>query len=103
MLSSEQIGNLVKIGVRAVENPEKYVKGDLVATYSLVPMSPRGDWIREHAREIKSSWEGSFIPLLMYRSGVADILVDHQEVQRWNNLIEKLEAALGIKVIARGD
>lgn len=101
-LSTEQIASFLEIGIRPVPASREYVRGDIAAVFMLVPTF-KGEWIRQHAREIKSTWEGSYIPLIVYKSGVAAILVDHKEVGLWEDLRRRIEDILGIPVYVRGD
>lgn len=101
-LSIDQIAKFIEIGIRPAEVPEREIKGDVDIAYLLVPTF-KGDWIRQHAKSINSTWEGSYIPLIIYKSGEAVILVDYKEVNLWETLRLKIQDALGLPVSVRGD
>ena len=100
-LSLEQIQRLLELGIRVVDPKEK-LKGDMIAGFLLVPTF-KGEWIRNYARSINSSWEGSYIPLILYHNKTGVILVDYKEVDQWYNLAARLTEALGIPITPRGD
>jgi hypothetical protein len=101
-LSTKRIASFLEIGIRPIPAPKEYIRGDIIAAFMLIPTF-KGEWIRQHAREIKSTWEGSCIPLIVYRSRTAAILVDHKEVGLWEDLRRRIEGILGIPVYVRGD
>ena len=97
-LSMEQVGRLLNMGVRAEKAPFTPA-GDTVAVYFLIP-TRKGDWIRKIP---DSKWEGSYIPLFVYRQGVASILVPYGMESTWQTFADRLSKALGMKIIVRGD
>jgi len=103
-LSLNQIAKVLEIGIRLIQHmaPKKDIKGDMLAAFYLVPTF-QGEWIRQHAKEIKSSWDGSYIPLIIYKNKTAVILVSHNEVYQWKVLTSKLSEALKMPVSTRGD
>jgi hypothetical protein len=101
-LSGGQIASFLKAGIRPEPVPESYIRGDMIGGFMLIP-TMEGDWIRQHARRIGSNWDGSFIPLIIYRDKTAAILVAHAETHLWEDLKKKVEDALGMPVYVRGD
>lgn len=101
-LSDTQIAGFLRIGIRPISVPEKFVTGDILGGFVLIPTF-KGEWVRQHAKQINSTWEGSYIPLIIYRNKTATILVDYKEVALWEELRGKIEAILEIPVNVRGD
>lgn len=111
-LTSDQIAKFLAIGVRPMEAPKQEIKKDIAGAYFLVPTF-KGEWIRENARKTNSQWEGSYIPLIIYKQKRAAILVPHQDlvaysydslnvgirkVAYWYDLRVKIEEVLKIPV-----
>jgi hypothetical protein len=92
---------LLEQGIRAIESKEEN-KGDVLTVFYLIP-TLKGDWIREHAKKIRSSWEGSYIPLIIYKNETGVILVDYKEVDQWSTLTLALQEIFHIPIRARGD
>jgi len=101
-LSDQQIAKFLEIGLRPVEASEKEITGDIIAAYLLIPTF-KGEWIRQHAKEIKSTWEGSYIPLIIYKGMTACMLVDYKEVTLWDGLRLKINEILQMPIEAIGD
>ena len=97
-----QVGSLLNIGLRIVDvsKQENSPAGDAIAGFMLIPTKNGITW-----REIiKTEWEGSYIPFIVYRSGSAAILVPYGEEKWWQlNLADKLSLIFNLDVKALGD
>jgi len=99
--TNEQIESLLNIGLRMVDvtKQEGIPTGDAIAGFMLIPIK-NSEWQRIK----RSKWEGSYIPLVVYRSGNAAILVPYGEEMRWQaHLADKLSEILGLNVKAIED
>jgi hypothetical protein len=102
-LTDEETIQLLKAGIRPLRVPvPKRYRENIAGAYALIPTA-RGEWIRQHAKDIGSKWEGSLIPLIIYRNGEAAIIVPHGEEDKWAELKQKLEEALKTPIHVRGD
>jgi len=96
----DKVKDLLEIGVRPITLPINI--GDIKEAYALVP-TYKGDWIRDYLRIRKTEWEGSYIPLLIYKNGTGAVLVPAGEKKIWEPIVNKLEEVLEIKIEIRGD
>lgn len=95
-LTIGQISEFLKIGIRPLKMKEK-PQGDAVAYYLLIPTRKGKKW-----RNLDREWEGSYIPLIIYKSGKGAILVCNAE--KWQKKFCPLVSEiLDAEVQARGD
>lgn len=96
-MESSLVQEFLNIGLRPTKMPPE---GEVSTLYFLCP-TLKGEWIREKAKKINSKWDGSWIPLLIYQSGHAVILVPAGE--DWQDLADKISTVIHKPVEARGD
>ena len=97
-LNSVEIGQLLRIGLRPIEVTEE-LRGDLVGGCLLIPTKDGDKW-----RNIPDpGWEGSDIPLLIYKDNSGCILVSHGAEEMWKELADKLSEIFQMPVRVRGD
>ena len=95
------IGGFLDIGLRPLDvTKTQEMRGDMVAGLILIP-TRNSEW-RDFAPE--SPWEGSCIPLIIYKSRRAAILVSYGYEKLWQTkLCPLIEPIIGMPVTARGD
>lgn len=105
-LSLEQIDALLEIGLRPIEIPYQFPKGDAIAGYMLIPTKYSKWWAVDDSNNgsSESTWEGSYIPLIIYKQNRACILVSYGKEELWQKaLANPLADILNMAVVARGD
>ena len=95
-LTSERIGKFLELGIRPVAYHER--SRDLVASFLLIPTKTF-----KFEELMDSDWEGSYIPLLVYRTAKAAILVPHGHEKEWKRFADHVGAIILMETEARGD
>ena len=94
---------LIAIGIRVIKmHYDKPENSKIHAVYALIP-TKRAEWFRSIAE--KSAWEGSYVPLIIYKSGTLSILVPRSEVDKeyWEMLARKIIDTIEYPVTIMGD
>lgn len=95
-LTIGQISEFLKIGIRPLKMGEE-PWGNVVAYYALIPTRKGKKW-----RKLDREWEGSYIPLIIYKGGKGAILVGNAE--KWQKkFCPLISEILGAEVQARRD
>lgn len=96
-LSSERVGQFLELGIRPVAMKDR-IQGDMVAWFMLIPTKAfRFDELFE------GEWDGSYIPMIVYRTARAAILVPHGEEKKWLRLANHISAITKLETEVRGD
>jgi hypothetical protein len=95
-LSTERIGKFLHLGIRPVQFHEK--TGDVVASFLLIPTKKF-----KFEELYESEWEGSYVPLIIYRTANAAILVPHGEEKKWKRLAEHIGTIILMETQVIGD
>lgn len=98
----EKVAEFLEIGLRPLSLPKELCIGDIKEGYALIP-TYKGEWIREGLKQKGTKWEGSYIPLIIYKSNRAAILIPHDEREIWKNVRDEIQKVLEIPVELRGD
>ena len=105
VLSIKQIERILKLGLRPVDVSKTYQTKEVASAYLLIPTKDSG-W-----HQIQSEWDGSYIPLLIYKAHWynikeqnATILIPYGEREYWQHeLADKLSEILELNVKALED
>jgi len=95
----KRIPNLIEIGIRAVKLCY-HKNSKIYAVYALIP-TKWCHWLLDLA--YRSEWEGSYIPLIIYKSGVVVVLAPAGEEEKWEKVRRKISECLSIEVKLAGD
>ena len=96
-LTNDGIEAFLRLGIRPVRSSEPN-RGDMVAAFFLIPTKTfKFDELAE------GEWEGSYIPLIVYRTARAAILVPHGEEKKWLRLASHIGTILKMETEARWD
>lgn len=96
-LSTEHIGKLLDLGIRPIKTREPK-SGDMVASFFLIPTKHF-----KFNELLKGNWDGSYIPLIVYRTAQAAILVPAGDEKDWLRLANHIAAIIKMDTEVRPD
>ena len=97
-LSPERVAEFLELGIRPYKTKEPR-SGDMAASFLLIPTK------KFKFKDLMegTDWEGSYVPLIVYRSARAAILVPAGDEKRWLRLANHVSRITKLETLVTGD